>query len=79
MEGSNFLIEDPVVPGAISRQARTLVLFGRVGNGKSAVGNSIIGKKEFVSRISASGVTTKCQMKKTSLDDGQVVKVIDTP
>ncbi|XP_026432123.1 immune-associated nucleotide-binding protein 9-like isoform X1 [Papaver somniferum] len=74
MEGADYLTEKSIVP-----VAQTLVLFGRVGNGKSAVGNSIFGKKEFVSRISACGVTTQCRMEKTTLDDGQVVNVIDTP
>ncbi|XP_026432521.1 uncharacterized protein LOC113329903 isoform X2 [Papaver somniferum] len=79
MERSKIPIEDPIVPVATSSEAKTLVLFGRVGNGKSALGNSIFGKKEFVSKISASGVTTTCKLGTTSLDDGQVVNVIDTP
>ncbi|MCL7028606.1 hypothetical protein MKW94_002496, partial [Papaver nudicaule] len=62
-----------------SGEAITLLLFGRVGRGKSAVGNSIIGKKAFASRASASDVTTECQMETATLDDGQVVNVIDTP
>ncbi|KAI3900856.1 hypothetical protein MKW92_018509, partial [Papaver armeniacum] len=78
-EGANLPIIDRVVPVATSREAKTLVLFGRVGNGKSALGNSILGKKEFLSRISASGVTITCKLGTTRLDDGQVVNVIDTP
>ncbi|KAI3898332.1 hypothetical protein MKX03_013955 [Papaver bracteatum] len=76
VEGTNVLIEDRI---PTSREAKTLVLFGRVGNGKSALGNSIFGKKEFFSRISASGVTTTCKLSTTTLDDGQLVNVIDTP
>ncbi|KAI3964267.1 hypothetical protein MKW92_037180 [Papaver armeniacum] len=79
MEHPNFPIVDQMVPVPTCREEKTLVLFGRVGNGKSAVGNSILGKKEFVSRISASGVTTTCKLGTTMLDDGQVVNVIDTP
>ncbi|KAI3900855.1 hypothetical protein MKW92_018508 [Papaver armeniacum] len=79
MEAANFPIVDRIVPVATSREAKTLVLFGRVGNGKSALGNSILGKTEFLSRISASGVTTTCKLGTTRLDDGQVVNVIDTP
>ncbi|KAI3964262.1 hypothetical protein MKW92_037175 [Papaver armeniacum] len=74
MEDADWPTENSIVP-----VAKTLVLFGRVGNGKSAVGNSILGKKEFASRVSASGVTTQCRMEKTALGDGQVVNVIDTP
>ncbi|KAI3971710.1 hypothetical protein MKW92_031686, partial [Papaver armeniacum] len=79
MERANFPIADRIVPVATSGEGKTLVLFGRVGNGKSALGNSIFGKKEFVSKISASGVTTTCKLETTRLDDGQVVNVIDTP
>ncbi|XP_026432795.1 uncharacterized protein LOC113330166 isoform X1 [Papaver somniferum] len=77
----NFVsgMERANLPVATSGEGKTLVLFGRVGNGKSALGNSIFGKKEFVSKISASAVTTTCKLGTTRLDDGQVVNVIDTP
>ncbi|KAI3900921.1 hypothetical protein MKW98_026488 [Papaver atlanticum] len=78
-DANNFPEEDWIEPGATSREAKTLVLFGRVGNGKSAVGNSIVGKKVFLSTIRASGVTTTCKQETTTLGDGQVVNVIDTP
>ncbi|XP_026432904.1 immune-associated nucleotide-binding protein 9-like isoform X2 [Papaver somniferum] len=67
-----------------------LVLFGRVGNGKSSLGNSIIRKtaikngqavsaRAFEAKAAASGVTSECKMETTTLHDGQVVTVIDTP
>lgn len=63
---------------AEKKEDRFIVMLGKIGNGKSSTGNSLLGEKLFETKRGIAAVTSRPTLKSGFRDDKQYI-VVDTP
>ncbi|XP_020672516.1 immune-associated nucleotide-binding protein 9-like [Dendrobium catenatum] len=78
---SHTMNADPINDWELTTTSKAIniVIIGKVGHGKSATGNSILGSKAFVSKLDSSRVTCSSNLQRIIRKDGRIINVIDTP